>query len=115
MAWIDAVLAAFGVNKVSVLFGFIGAALHAVRGKDRHWLERVVSFLAGFALAAVGPGFIIARFGLQPDPSYYGALGFVLGYFGMSLIDAAAEAIGALKQVRWKEIVENRLGGGKGG
>lgn len=110
MAWIETLLAALGINKVSVIFGAIGAALHAVRGKDRHPFERVVAFLTGFALAAVGPGFIITRFGLAPDPSYYGALGFVLGYFGMSIMDAAGDAIGALKQVRWKEIVETRLG-----
>lgn len=114
MAWFESLLATLGINRVSLFFGVVGAGLHALRSKGNRF-ERFLSFMTGCALAAVGPGFIITWFGLQANPSYYGGLGFVCGYFGMAIVDAMTEAVGSLKGMDWKQIFSSWIGRGGGG
>jgi hypothetical protein len=82
-----------GLNTSAIVFGFVGALLHALRVRDKHWAERLVAFGVGFFLAAAGTPALIRWLGLANEPTYYSSLGFVLGYFGMALVDACSEAI----------------------
>lgn len=104
---ITAWLASMGISKVSALFAFIGAALAAARKSEQSKVERVVNFVTGFGFALVMPGLIIKWFKLDADPTYFGALGFVFGYFGMAVMDEAMLIVKALRNVKWAEIVES--------
>jgi hypothetical protein len=104
MGWLEGVLSALGINMSSVIFGFFGALLHALRSKANR-LERWISFSVGFVLASFAPSAVIKWFSLAPDPAYYSGLGFVFGYFGMALVDAGTEAVTAFKQLDWKEAI----------
>jgi hypothetical protein len=86
-------LGTLGLNISAIVFGFVGALLHALRVRDKHWLERLVAFGIGLFLAAAGTPALIRWLGLTNDPTYFSSLGFVLGYFGMALVDAVSEAI----------------------
>jgi ABC-type amino acid transport system permease subunit len=117
MGWLEGVLSTLGINISAVVFGFFGALLHALRAREKHWLERWVAFTVGFVLASVAPTVVIKYFTLAPDPAYFSALGFVFGYFGMAMVDAGSEALAGLKGINWRESLQswiNRKGGGGG-
>lgn len=102
---IEAFLAGLGLNKVSIITGTLGAALAAAQGKDRAMIARVINFIGGFCCAAWGTGAIGEYFQVASgSAAVYGALGFALGFFGMSLFDALQIALKSLRDLDWKEV-----------
>ena len=102
---IEAFLAGIGLNKVSVITGALGAALAAAQGSSRSVVTRVLNFIGGFCCAAWGTGAAVDYFQIADgSAAIYGALGFALGYFGMTLVDALQVALGALRDLDWKDI-----------
>ena len=96
-----------GVNEASMIAGGIGAAVAAFR-MPGPWIQRIPKFTIGFAIALWTPGIIIKWMSLPEEPQFYGALGFVCGYFGMTITDALQDALEgvakALREIDWKEI-----------
>lgn len=114
MNGIEAWLASLGISGSSAFFGFLGALLAALRGSERSPIQRVVSFLTGLAFAMVAPGFIIKYFHLPAEAQYFSGLGFVCGYFGMALMDAATDLVVQLRTLDVQGIVKSWLSrGGK--
>ena len=100
----DEFFAALGLSKVSVLTGFLGSALAAFRAKLNK-VETIVYFMIGFCVALWGAPALILWFKLPNDPSLIGALGFVLGFWAMYMMDA-------IRSVEWKRIIEGWLSRG---
>lgn len=92
----------FGTNLVSAVAGSLGAAASAFQGKDRTKKERAINFIVGFCTALWIPALIIRWLGLPNSPEFYGALGFMCGYFGMAVADAAV-------QFDWRAIATSWL------
>lgn len=111
---IEAWMSALGLSKASVLTGAVGSAVAALRG-DGTPAQRALSFTVGFCVAAWGSGAVIVGFGLTDTPTFHGALGFTLGYLGMSIADAAMVAVGTLKALDWRGLIEGwiKKGGGQ--
>lgn len=105
MAALEAFLAGLGISKASAIAGAIGAALAAMRAKGITALQRWLMFTVGFFAAIYVPKLVIAWFELPNDPSFHAGVGFVLGYFGPSILDAGQDAIEKVKGMDWKEIV----------
>jgi len=108
MTAIEAFLAAIGLNKASFITGAMGALLAALKAEGSP-MSRVINFTIGFFFAAWGTGFAVHVFSLQDSPTFYGAIGFFLGYLGMSIMDAAIIAVSAFKTVEWKSVIEKAL------
>ena len=109
MEWLTSLLASLGISKVSAFFGLLGAALAAARKSEQTKVERAVNFATGFVFALVMPGLVIKWFKLDSDPTYLGALGFVFGYFGMSLMDEALLILRAFRNIKWDEVARSWL------
>lgn len=108
--WFSEFLSRFGISEVSAVSGGVGAGVAALRAEVQHRLERVAYFLVGFAFALWVPRLLLRWLSLPTDdPAMLGAIGFVGGYFGMSLMDALSMAVKALKGVEWKKIIESWL------
>ncbi len=101
-----------GINEASMIAGGIGAAVAALRLPGTI-AERVGKFTVGFACALWGPGIIIHHLGLPQEAQFYGALGFVFGYFGMTIADALQDALLTIgrhaKEIDWKTIATDWL------
>lgn len=106
---IEALAAKLGINIVSGVSGFFGALLAALRAQNQTRTEKVLSFLTGVGFAMWLPAVVMKWFKIDDDPAIRGALGFVLGYFGMSLMDALTAAMQQLRQVDFKKIIEGWL------
>lgn len=87
MGSLNDLLAAFGIKLQTAAFAFIGSLLAVMKHRECSWQENVVTFLSGLAFALVAPGMIMKWFELPQDAAYSGGLGFVFGYFGMSVMD----------------------------
>lgn len=111
MEGIKAFLAALGINPSSALFGLLGATLAALRHKECPWWENLITFFTGLGLSTIGPSFVIQWFHLDPDPAYFGGIGFVCGYFGMSLMDEVMLIIRSAGKVDWAALIQEKLGG----
>jgi membrane associated rhomboid family serine protease len=105
----ESILSALGMTKASFISGGIGAAAAALRGDNRPAWQRVVNFTVGFFFAALGAGFVVNSFSLPDTANTNGALGFVLGYLGMTIMDASMAAAAALKAVNWSDIADSWL------
>lgn len=112
MTFIEAILAALGLNKASLFTGAVGAGVAALSGDSKTLLQRVLNFTVGFFVAAWGAGLVIAWFKLPETGTFYGSLGFVLGYLGMSIMDALTAAAAALKTVDFKALITGFFGRG---
>lgn len=108
MGAFETLLAALGLNKASFIAGGIGAALAAMKAEGTP-ISRVVNFTAGFFFAAWGTGFAVNIFKFGDSPTFYGAIGFFLGYLGMAIMDAATIAVASLKQIEWKLVIEKAM------
>lgn len=102
---IEALFQVLGLSKASAVAGAIGAAIAAMRQKGIHWIQRVILFLVGFAVALYLPKLIIIWFKLPDDPSFYAGIGFIFGYFGSALLDALSDAMTQVRSVDWKDII----------
>lgn len=108
MSALEALLLSLGLNKASLLTGAIGAAVAAAKAEGNP-LSRAINFVAGFCFAAWGSGLAVSLFKLPDSPTFFGALGFALGYLGMAVLDAAMIAAGSLKSLDWKAVMERAL------
>lgn len=106
-------LITLGITQSSLVFGLLGAGLAALRHKDCPWWENTITFLTGFVFSTIGPSFIIKWFHLDQDPAYYGGIAFVLGYFGMSVMDEVMLIIRSAGKVDWASIIQEWVGRGK--
>lgn len=109
MQLLDSLFAVLGLSKASVVTGGIGAAAAAFNGDKRPWYVRVINFTVGFMVAAWGASIVVTVFHLPDTPTFNGALGFVLGYLGMTLMDAVMVAAVSLKTIGWSEIISSWL------
>ena len=101
MAIIDAILSALGLSKTAIFTGAVGAAVAALCGDAISRRQRVLNFTLGFFIAAWGSSAIIQAFGLVNTPTWQGALGFTLGYLGMSIAEKAGETVRQFKLSDW--------------
>ena len=105
-------LHSIGVNEASMIAGGMGAVIAAMRMKGSI-PERVGKFTIGFACAMWLPGIIIRYLALPNEAQFYGALGFVFGYFGMTIADALQDALQSIgrhaKEIDWKTIATGWL------
>src|SRR6185295_5465285 len=94
--------------------GALGAALAACMGPERGKIDRLIGFGVGFGFAAYCTDPTVDYFKLSSD-TYSGGIGFVLGFFGMTVSDAIMRVI---KDVKWDSImalIKGKFGGGTGG
>jgi hypothetical protein len=105
VGYIEALLASLGISKASALAGAVGATLAALRAKGITALQRWILFTVGFFCAVYVPKLVIAWFNLPNDPSFHAGVGFVLGYFGPSILDAGQDALDKVKGIDWKDVV----------
>ena len=94
-----------GISKASALAGAVGAVLAALRAASVTVLQRSVMFGVGFFCAIYVPRLVIAWFKLPDDSSFHAGIGFVLGYFGPSILDAVQEALVKIRTIDWKDVV----------
>ena len=90
--------------------GILGSGLAAFMGPRRGWQDRLIGFLVGSSFATYCTLPVLEYFKLQHD-AYAGGVGFVLGFFGMSVADAALRV---LRDIDWKsigELIKSKLGG----
>ena len=105
MGAFESFLASLGISKAAFIAGGIGALLAAMRAKGVTMIQRCLLFTVGFFCAIYVPKLVISWFGLPNDSSFHAGVGFVLGYFGPSIMDAGHEAIEKVRGIDWKEIV----------
>ena len=90
----------------------IGAFVAATR-MNGSVVERIGKFTVGFGCALWGPGLVIRWLNLPAEPQFIGALGFVFGYFGMTITDALQTTLENiarnLKEIDWKAIATGWL------
>ena len=102
----------FGLHEVSMIAGALGAAIAAMRMHGTI-IERVGKFTIGFACALWGPGIVINWMSLPQEPQFYGSLGFVFGYFGMTVADALQDTLTTIARhltlIDWKAIATGWL------
>jgi len=99
---IEQLAAALGIKSKGVLlWGLIGACLSMYFAQPgMHWLTRLVYCSGGAACAYVGAPALAEYFTLSEAAT--GAVGFVLGVFGMSLL-AALQTI--IRESKWGEQI----------
>jgi len=96
--------------KIKILFpGLIGAALAAITGPARDIKERFIGFTFGFCVASFGADPMLNFFSLSHD-TYQSGVGFILGYFGLSVSDALMKFI---RETDFAGIVKSKFGGGQ--
>lgn len=88
----------------SAIPGVIGAAgsLYWIKAP---WPQRIFMLILGATLAYYGTDYIAAQFSLP-----YGLAGFLLGLFGMSIVDAVFKAPWTAIAI---DILKTRFGGSK--
>ena len=108
MAFADQILAAFGVKKIAALAGLIGGIVSLRFFAD----AATMSFCSKLVIAASGAA--IANYLTEGFMSYFsvksgmeGAIGFLLGLFGMSVTAAIIKGIG---ETDWASLIKNRIG-----
>ena len=99
-------LSLLGLELKTTVAAGIGAFFAALMAKGKSIKDRIISFLAGFAFATFLTKPVIAFFNLS-DASYAGGIGFVLGFLGMSVAEAALKLI---QETAWSEIIKLRFG-----
>ena len=82
--------------------GILGSGLAAFMGPKRGWPDRFVGFLVGASIATFCTLPTLEYFKLAHE-SYAGGVGFVLGFFGMSIADAGLRIF---HQVNWQGILD---------
>ena len=85
--------------------GMIGAALAACIGRRHGKLHMTLSFCVGFAFSSYSVGPVLYYFQLPADV-YAGGVGFILGFFGMSL---CSRLLHLAYDVDLKGFIEKRL------
>lgn len=102
---LEAFIASLGISKAAAIAGGIGATLAAMRARGVTWLQRWILFTVGFFVAIYVPKLFIAWFALPDDQSFHAGIGFALGYFGPSILDACHDAIENIRGIDWKDVV----------
>lgn len=96
----------------ALLPGFMGALLAAFTGPKRDSADRTLGFLTGFSFAVFLTGPALDYFKLLHD-TYADGVGFVLGFFGMTLADAALRVFRAVEWASILDLIKSHFGGGK--
>lgn len=92
--------------------GALGAGLAALMGPKREVKHRVIGFAVGFAFAVYLTVPVVDFFSLKAD-TYSGGVGFVLGFFGLTLSDAATRLINEINWEGLASLIKSKLGGGQ--
>jgi|LauGreDrversion4_2_1035121.scaffolds.fasta_scaffold1432271_2 hypothetical protein len=96
------------LGALKLLFpGFIGAFLASVTGPARDIKTRFIGFVAGFSIALYGTDPLLHFFTLNHD-TYAAPAGFALGFFGMSVAEAAMKVI---RETDIAGIIKSKFGG----
>lgn len=106
-AWIDAALAAVGLNKGALITGFIGSLLSFKFVVQLGAFGRGSTFLGGAFAAGLLSPLLVDWFSLKP--TYIGGVGFVIGALSMSVLAAALQSI---KNMDLMSFIKPRSGGG---
>lgn len=106
MDWLDAILGMLGINKAAASTGLVGAAIAALRANAKR-LQRFLIFMLGGFVGTLLPPLIVKWGKMEPDPTVYSALGFFLGYFGISLLEAMQNAFDKLRAFDWNETFKS--------
>ena len=88
---IDDIMVTLGLTKASTLGGFLGAVVSLKFIDNLNWWQRVTTVLGGMISAAYVAPLIIVTFNLTPKVE--GAVSFLVGLFGMSIVAAAIKII----------------------
>jgi hypothetical protein len=98
--------AVFGALKL--LFpGFIGALLASITGPARDIKTRFIGFSSGFCISLYGTEPLLHFFSLSNE-TYTAPAGFALGFFGMSVAEAAMKVI---RETDIAGIIKSKFGG----
>lgn len=101
---IEQIAAALGIKKSGVIApAAIGAMVAAIRASHLKVWQRVVTFLCGFGMATylTHPVMLWLKW---DDGAYEHGIAFVLGLFGMTMIEAVLTT-------DWKAVIQKRAGG----
>ena len=90
--------------------GLLGSGLAAVMGPKRGWLDRFIGFLVGASIATFCTLPVLEYFRLAHE-TYAGGVGFVLGFFGMSIADAGLRVFHDVKWAGILDLIKSRTGG----
>lgn len=94
---IDSIAATLGVKATTLGAALAGSAVSAIRASHLKPWERVTTFLVGFSSATYLTDPLIRWLNLGAG-NYEHGVAFVLGLFGMTIVEA-------VMAVDWKEIV----------
>lgn len=90
--------------------GILGSALAAFMGPKRGGVDRFVGFLVGASIATFCTLPVLEYFKLAHE-SYAGGVGFVLGFFGMSIADAGLRVFHGIDWNGILDIIKSKVGG----
>lgn len=84
--WVGAAIAGAGIKVVSLVFGFIGAALGVRYSPTMSKADALTALVAGVVCSGFGPPLLSAWFGWHMPPVVDNAIAFVSGIFGMFVV-----------------------------
>ena len=87
----DAILAALGLTKGSVIGGFLGALISLKFIEGLNFWQRLTTVFAEMIVAAYSTPIAVEL--LELKPSTEGGVAFLIGLFGMSLVSAVIAAM----------------------
>lgn len=87
----DSFLTALGLSKSSVIGGLIGSVISLRFLSELNVWQRVISVFSGMIVAAYCTPLVVELLSLKPSTE--GAIAFLIGLFGMSLVGAIEKAI----------------------
>lgn len=90
--------------------GLLGSALAAFMGPARDRKDRFIGFLVGASIATFCTVPILEYFKL-PHETYAGGVGFVMGFFGMSIADAGLRIVRDVNWASITDLIKARIGG----
>jgi mannose/fructose/N-acetylgalactosamine-specific phosphotransferase system component IID len=108
MTTIEAILAALGISLKALIGSAVGGLLSLNFFDGLNPTRRWIVAAGGLAIGALGTGPLVAYFRMTPL-IYDGAVGLVLGLFGMSVVSAVLKTV---RDTDWAGIVRSRLGRG---
>lgn len=102
-------LAAIAAKLKPFIPGLLGAFLAALTGPQRSRALRAIEFAFGFCSSLFLTDPALDLLALSPD-KYSGGIGFLLGYFGMTIAQAILRAT---SETEWGKALASRIGGGQ--
>lgn len=88
---IDDIMSTLGLTKASTFGGFLGAVVSLKFIENLNWWQRMTTVFGGMITAAYVTPFIMDLFRLTTKVE--GAVSFLVGLFGMSIVAAAIKII----------------------